>query len=345
MNQEELLLNLEDKMRKHVKPIKIFISLLTTVMCAVCLCSCTGNNPNRITELYFVACTDPWNCVYMNEDKLGSRWQPLLKQDVAVELAHEVEAIPDTVSTEGVCSYVIKINYVEDGVEKHVEKTGYNTFPDNWERVVDLTNKVTQEYTSITDSRELAVIDAEYLRSHKMLDYVSIPRDVNLDDIIEGANITYFTLYDPVALSTPASNVERAVEDYLYDYYDLRSHQIEKIDENPAKSSTEAMKEFAYSRLDDVYWTDDTKYYCGGSYNGEIFTIIRYDCVDLWLADEAKYYDRCGFSGPHCQYQTEYHWEAFASAWDYWDVFVDGSGKFLILTKCEMPDAIAHVVE
>ena len=338
-------------MSKGNKYCKIFISVFAALLCIICLCSCRKKynsifNPDRITEIYFVSFTEPGNTLYMDEDNLGSKWRPLLKKKEALELAHAVEAIPDPVSSEGANSFIIRISYVEDGVEKYVEKNGYNTFPDNWDSVVELTNIVAGDYDHVTNSRELAVIDAEYLRSHNCIsDESIIPEGMTLDEVIEGAHITYLTLYDPTTYEVQSSRVKRVITDYLYDYFDLYSHQIDKLDANPAKSSKEELEEFADSRLDEFAWNDDADYSCYGKYNGLDYKIIRYDMVQTWLAKESEYYDRCVFSGTPCEYQTEIHWEFAAGYYDSWDVFVDGSGRFLILTHCNRPGDIATVVK
>ena len=333
-------------MNKSIKISRLFTFFVAAVMCITCLCSC-GNvfNPDRIVEIYFVSFTGVNNTLYMNAEKLGPKWTPLLEQKEAIELAHEVESIPDPVSAEGEYSYIIRINYVEDGVVKNVEKTGYNTFPDNWDKVIELTNKVGGEYDQVSNSRELAVVDADYVRDHSSgLDESIIPDDMTLDDIIKGAPITYLTLFDPVPIGSYL-HIQDVIVDYLYDYFDLKSHQIEKIDDNPAKSSEDEMKKFAESRLDEVVWDYATEYGCAGKYKGEDFEIIRYDMVQTWLDKQSKYYDKCGFTGPHCQYQTDYQWELEGHAYTQTDVFVDGSGKYLILTNCRKPAVIADVVK
>ena len=83
----------------NIKNGKVFISFLLA-LCITCLCSCDkAFKTNRITEIYFVSCTDDYNTIYLNEKNLASNWKKLLKQEKALELAHEVEKIPDSVST------------------------------------------------------------------------------------------------------------------------------------------------------------------------------------------------------------------------------------------------------
>lgn len=330
------------------KTFKIFTAFFAAVMCILLSCSCSKDisDPDRITEIYFVSFTEGRNNLYMNEERLGdSKWGPLLKQKEAVELAHEVGKIQDAVSKEGERSYMIRIRYVEDGVEKSVEKEGYNTFPDNWDRVIELTNIVAGEYDHVSNSRELAVINAEHIRKYfPFLDESIIPDGMTLDEVIKGAQITYLDLYEPDT-HVIDGGVQEMITDYLYDYLGLRAHQIEKIDEDPAKSSKDEMKEFAYSRFDEVYWEYASEYSCGGSYKGVKYAVIRYDMVQKWLEKESEHYDRCGFTGPNCQYQTEYQWEEQGYAYNYKDVFVDASGKFLILTEPgTKPGDIAAVV-
>lgn len=336
-----------------IKNGKIIVSILL-VVCIACLCSCdkisTGIfNPDRITEFYFVSCTDPYNAFYLNEKKNDVKSVKLLRQDEAVELAHEVEAIPDAESTEGMCSYIIRINYVEGGIEKSVEKTGYNTFPENWDRVIELTNIIRGEYRHVTNSRELAVIDAEYLRSHEFIaDESIIPEGMTLDEIIEGAGINYLTLYEPQ--NRPSVSKERyiaeVITDYLFEYFDLTSHQIYELDENPPKSSADEMKKFAESRLDEVRYISPDGYDCWGTYNGETYVIIRYDMLQAWLEKESERRYQSSFCGSPYQYQATIQVEFSCFSTQTYEVFVDGSGKYIIMTavNCSKPEDMAAVV-
>ena len=330
-------------MRRNTKICNAIISVLAAAMCISCLCSCNLFNSDRIVELYFVSCTTPHNALYLNG---------YYQFDEALELAHEIEAIPDPVSTEGVCSYVIRISYIEDGVSKSAEKTGYNTFPDNWDRIVELINIIPNSSKRISNSRELAVIDADYLAEHNCtrFRYIVMPDDMTWDEILDNVNITYLTLYSPDSYASPDYRVEQIITDYLYDYYDLRSHQIEKLDDNPAKSTADEMKEFAESRFDKIDWDNATEYSCSGSYKGEWYVVVRYDMVQTWLEKESERYEKCGFTGSNCQYQYQIPpWEFGASAVTCSrDVFVDGSGKYLILTDIgdrRKPDNIAVVIK
>ena len=332
----------------NIKNGKVFISILLA-LCITCLCSCDkAFKKDRITEIYFVSCTDAHNAFYMNEEKLGQRWKPLLKQEEALELAHEVEKIPDPVSTEGECSYIIRITYFEDGVEKSVEKNGYDTFPDNWDKIIDLTNIVLGDYYQVTNSKELAVIDAEYLKEHDLMPDESIlPEGMTMDEAIKGADITYLSLYDPMNYYywSADKSVEKAIKDYIFDYYGLKNHQIDRLDDNPPKSSTDEMMKFAESRLDEVNSNYGTEYSCWGTYNGESYQIIRYDMVQSWLADEEESSHRGSFTSSYHQYQVTIQWEFSAFSTTTWNVFVDGSGKFLILTESENPADIIAVVK
>ena len=127
-------------MNNHRIISRFFPVFLAVVMCITCLCSCTVFNPDRIVEYYFVSCTTPNNVLNL---------KGYYQFDEALDLAHEIEAIPDPLSTEGVCSFAIRISYIEDGVEKSVKKTGYNTFPENWDRIVELTNIIPNNSNTI----------------------------------------------------------------------------------------------------------------------------------------------------------------------------------------------------
>ena len=332
----------------NIKNGKVFISFLLA-LCITCLCSCDkAFKTNRIAEIYFVSCTDDYNTIYLNEENLASNWKKLLKQEEALELAHEVEKIPDSVSSEGECSYIIRIKYFEDGIEKSVEKNGYDTFPDNWDKVIELTNIVLGDYHQVTNSKELAVIDAEYLKEHDLMPDESIlPEGMTMDEAIKGANITYLTIYEPkdYAYLYAKRIVGEAIKDYIFDYYGLNNHQIDGLDDNPPKSSRDEMMEFAESRLDEVNLNYCTGYNCWGTYNGETYKIIRYDMVQSWLADEEEYSHQSCFTSSYHQYQVTIQWEFSAFSTTTWNVFVDGSGKFLILTESENPTYIFAVVK
>ena len=333
-------------MKIKSKSLRIVVTILTVVMLVSFACSCSfdDSNPDRITELYFVSFTGMDNTLYMNEVELGDNLKLLMKQKEALEFAHEVEKLQDPSSTEGEPSYIIRIKYVEGGVEKNVKKEGYNTFPDNWDRIIELANTVSGDYKSVSNSRELAVIDAEHIRKYcKFIDESIIPEGMTLDDIVKGKQITYLTLYEPDTYNY--FDVQHMITDYLYDYLGLKDHQIDKLDENPAKSSTDEMTGFAASRLDNVDLNYADEYSCSGSYKGTEYKIVRYDMVQKWLEKEAEHYDRCGFTGLHCQYQTEYEWEVGGYYTTQQDVFVDGSGRFLILTMCDKPGEIADVIK
>ena len=338
--------------KMNTKSGKVFIAFLLA-LAITCLCSCdkVSNRifkTDRITEIYFVSCTDPNNAFYMNEEKLDFRGRRLLKQKEALELAHEVEKIPDSSPVEGECSYIIRIKYIEDGVEKNIEKNGYDTFPENWDDIIDLTNIVSGEYHGqITNSTELAVIDANYFREYNLLpDESIIPEGMSVDDVIKGADITYLTIYDPISHGyTTERRVRKAITDYVFDYYDLKSHQIDGIDGNHPKSSEDEMREFAESRLDEYNSNNCTEYNCWGTYNGESYLIIRYDMVRAWLADEEEKYYRSSFTSSYHQYEVTIKYEVSAFRTSTWNVFVDGSGKFLILTESENPAYIAAVVK
>lgn len=321
------------------KNIQIIITVLAVILCITCFCSCENLfdlNPDGITELYFVSCTTPNNSLYM------SKGFSMQFQKESIELAHEVESIPDPVSAEGVCSYMIRITYVENDVTKQVEKTGYDSFPDNWDKVVELTNTVAGAQR-INNSTELAVVDANYMKKYcHYLNLGVIPDDMTLDDVIKGANITYLTLYEPTVYVDP----QQLIEDYLFDYLDLRSCLIEKLDENPDRSTTAELRAFADSRPGEVVGDTVTEYSCIVSYKDSYFEIVRYDMVQTWLDNQKTVYtgsdhvqniEKCRFIyKPYCQLEIVLPaWEFGASGGsEYKKVFVDRSGKYLIVTDC-----------
>ncbi len=332
------------------------LSIAVAAGSSVCLCSCFKSNQDRITEIYFVACTTSGTEPFYKNENYRSNETANLQMKEALELVHEVEAIPDPVSTDGANSYIIQINYVEDGVEKHVEKTGYNTFPDNWDRVIELTNTIAG-YQFFSDNREVAVIDSDYIDEHFDSVWIAnmIPDDMTLDEIIEAAPITYVTIYG--GPGWPEDNLNNAINNYLYSYFDLWSHQIEELDKNPAESSKDELYEFADSRLHKVDWDNTTDYSCTGTYKGVTYEIVRYDMVQIWLDNQPETLDlgrnypqlveEYCFTGNPLQFDIVLPpKEAFMSKGHiYKNVFVDGSGKFLIITESDKPGEIADVVK
>lgn len=332
--------------------IQIVLLLICSIFAMIICASCSNiGNPDRITDYYFVSCTQgtyKGNTFHIREDSLGKKWKGKLKSPEAKELIQEVSLIPDLPEAGDEPAYIIRISYVEDGIEKTLEKTGYDAFPDNWDGIIDLTNTVLNGYTEVTGNKDILRIDADYLRGHcDDLDESVLADDMSLDDVIANAPITFMTLYDPDKIDV---RVQDVIVDYLYGYYGLRDRQLSAVDNNPEKSTTEEMNAFAEAHLDEVYWDYATSYCCGGTYNGEDYTVIKYDELQNWLSDYDGYWTSQGFETAvdgYLIYRAERRdadGGAYVSDSSERYVFLDPTGKFIILTNCKKPHEIADVL-
>ena len=319
--------------------------LLVSAITMALFSACSSKKGDRIEELYFLSCTEPNNVLSMKEDSLGEKWRSGLKGDAAKALVKEVEAIPEPASADGEPAYVIRLKYQEDGVSKTVEKKGYSAFPDNWDRIVDLLNQVANGYKTLSNSREIAKIDADYLRKNFKVDESVLPDEMTLEDVIREMPITYMTLFEQ---GSPIRLQDLIVE-YLYERYGLYEHQPEKLDEHPKTSSEAEMKAFAQEKLDNVNLEHATSYSCAGTYKGANYTIIRYDEVQTYLNREAEFWTKCGFErvGKEFRYRAELRdADGGAMVTQSKDVpaFVDASGRFIVLAASNRPGEIAEVI-
>ena len=332
-------------MRRSDRFRRLISVLLVSAIIMALFSACSSKKGDRIEELYFLSCTEPNNVLSMKEDSLGEKWRSGLKGDAAKALVKEVETIPEPASADGEPAYVIRLKYQEDGVSKTVEKKGYSAFPDNWDRIVDLLNQVANGYKTLSNSREIAKIDADYLRKNFKVDETVLPDDMTLEDVIREMPITYMTLFEK---GSPIM-IQNLIVDYLFKRYGLYEHQPEKLDEHPKSSSEEEMVEFAQERLDETYYDGTASYACSGKYKGANYTIIRYDEVQKYLDREAEYWTKCGFDyvGKQLRYRAELRdcdgGEMVTNSKDV-AAFVDASGRFIILTESNRPGEIAEVI-
>ena len=307
---------------------------------------CSYKKGDRITNLYFIGCTDYNTVLVMDEESIGSKWRSGLRGEAAKELIREVEALPETAGEEGDPIYIFRLTYVEDGVTKNIERKGYHSFPENWSKLIDLLNQVANGYKTLIKTTDIAIVDAEYLKQYFNIDESVLPDDTSLNEIISEMNITYMTLFEK---GYPDSGIQYKIVDHLYEKYGLFDLQPEKLDENPKTSSEEEMRAFAKERLDEMY--DGTaSYACAGKYKGANYTIIRYDELQAYMDWESGFWTKCGFErvGKNLRYRAELRdadGGAMVTQSEDLLAFVDASGRFIILTDSKRPSDIAEVIQ
>lgn len=332
-------------MRRSDRFRKLISVLLVSAITMALFSACSFKKGDRIEDLYFLSCTEYNNVLKMNEESIGAKWRSGLLGDSAKELVKEVEAIPEPASADGEPIYIIRLKYLQDGVSKTVEKKGYSAFPDNWDRIVDLLNQVANGYKTLSNSREIAKIDADYLRKNFKVDESVLPDDMTLEDVIREMPITYMTLFE----NGSAITIQNLIVEYLFERYGLYEHQPEKLDEHPKSSSEAELRAFAQEKLDEAYLEYGTSYSCAGTYKGANYTIIRYDEVQTYLDKEAEFWTKCGFErvGKEFRYRAELRdADGGAMVTQSKDVpaFVDASGRFIVLAENNRPSEIAEVI-
>ena len=334
-------------MRTKIKT--VCIALIAGLLLSLCGCG-VMSDPDRITRIYFLSATGAGlndNCFSLSEGQYTYARQTLKSED-ALELIKKVNELPDNEGDEADLAYIIELNYIEDGAEKHVKKYGYGSFPDNWEEIVDLVNKATANYAEISDSRDISVIDADYLRSSTFYQNEDeLPDGMTLDDVIRDMPITYKTLCDY------RWNENDIINDYLYDYFGLASNQMTELDEDPPSSSGDDLKAFAGEKLDEIDWDHATSGFIGGTYNGCSYWVFKYDEFRYWY-DEEDYYRDDYFERSIYQRDTSrglvyYVYnnngpEGMYQLYQDRDIYVDSSGRFLIMTDCKVLKDIYAVV-
>lgn len=245
-----------------------------------------------IRFLRFIAATgnkENDNCILISNNyglygkKLSNYRQ--LTSDTAYELIEEVTALPDVYGDESEpFAYYISLDYYDKNKNYvEVDKYGYGGFPDNWIKIVELTNSVAEkEIERLTYSTDIVEINGDLLRKEFGITDEMLPKGVTVDKFAEDTNYTYRDLYESYF------NTQYYVSNYCYDYYDFAQYKITK-DSVAAASDSKALKEYAEPRLDDI--TSESDISIIGKVSGQYFEIVRFDCFDEWktLNDISEY--------------------------------------------------------
>ena len=310
-----------------------------------------GTRVDRITYLYFISCTDWDNSFVMDESSLGEKWKSGLRSPEHKELISAVKALPDAASTDGELAYIIRIKFFEDGEEKILEKSGYDAFPDNWGTIIELLNKTANGYTKAGGSTTISKVDADFVREHGWyLDESVLPKGLTLEDVVRDMPLTYFTMYDPE--NGYGMDLQRAINDYVFNYLDLEPNRVYELKTDPPKSTTAELIEFAASHLDKVYDVSTGKSVMG-EFNGVTYEIVKYDEFQLWYDQYDRFaqdrYKRNLWGGSDgMRYNVEEYGPdngtmMIFSLCRYLDV--DSSGKFIILPETGLYKDIVKVVK
>lgn len=245
-----------------------------------------------IRFLRFIAATgnkENDNCIFISNNygaygkKLSNYRQ--LTSDTAYELIEEVTALPDVYGDESEpFAYYISLDYYgENKNYVEVDKYGYGGFPDNWIKIVELTNSVAEkEIERLTYSTDIVEINGDLLRKEFGITDEMLPKGVTVDKFAEDSNFTYRDLYENYF------NTQYYVSNYCYDYYDFAQYKITK-DSVAAASDSKALKEYAESHLEEI--TSESDISVAGKSNRQFMEIVRFDCFDEWktLNDISEY--------------------------------------------------------
>ena len=306
------------------------------------LCGCVrmlDPDADRIIRIYFLSATGTrtgTNSFTLDEGWITSgNAKAALRSDDALALIQKVKALPDCEEDRTDLAYIIELDYMEKGVADHVKKCGYGSFPDNWEEIVGLVNKSTANYKTVSDSRELVVIDGRLLQKYcSRIAEDDLPSGVTFNDVVREMPVTYKTMCDY------GWDGNKILDEYLYGYYGLAVNQMKELDEHPEPSTYEELKTFVANKLVDVYWENDSTRCLAGSYNGCSYWVIRYDEFQKWYDEEDAY----GKNNFHRQLTPRDHGleyivddyngpEGAYSLLQYRYVYVDSSGKFIVMTN------------
>lgn len=228
--------------------------LSTVILISIMLVGCSSQEDDHIAieSIYFVSATGNkynTNCFFIKgEEGRGinlSDWdEDNLESEEAAELIEEIKNIPDNESNTGDLAYHIILVYSDGDSKQEIEKTGYDKFPDNWEKIVSLTNDILDGAGEISDSTDIVKIDAFHLSGFWFYDGHDLPGQVTVNMLIDGMPITYETLYNP---QTPV-DLKTGINKYLMGYFNLSSRQVKQL--SPCPSTTEELMSFADSKLD-----------------------------------------------------------------------------------------------
>lgn len=320
-------------MRRSVTCLVMILTLIS-----VCLCGCSVST-RKINSLDFISATgnpQATNCLFVSSfdvsfEENGAYDAANLSSEQALNLINEIEAIPDAVNGQGQFAFKIELIYTdEEGKVHEVEKEGYGSFPDNWDTVVDLTNAVTENKAGITKSRDIVSIDRDYLITNYGISDDMLPEKVTIDDLIRDYPITYETLYDPKS----DFDIEKAVYDYTYGYYEMASHRLYEF--MPSASTSAELNAFASHRLDTV--DGEGTSFVTGTCGGYVFEIYKYDEFEAIVANNESMSLVPGDGGVF-----GYHYEDGSETKDL-DIYLDSSNRFVVMTDCKDLNLIYSVI-
>jgi len=234
---------------------------------------------------------------------------------------------------------------MEDGVEKTLERSGYDVFPDNWQDIIDLINKTANGYATAGNGTTISKVDVDFVREHERLylDESVLPEELTLEDLIRDMPITYLTLYDPE--NGWEMSIQREICKYLFDYFDLGPNRVMELNPDPPKSTTDELLSFAKEHMDTVYDSRTGKSVTG-EYNGVTYEIVKYDEFQDWY-DQYDFYAidtykrKLSKNSDGMRYDIEEYGPDNGTMMVfslYRDLYVDASGKFIILAEANRYD-------
>ena len=331
---------------KRLILLKTFICIMfALLLTAGCSSQAKEDDHIAIESLYFVSATgDIYNTYsfFITEDEGRgidfSDWdEDNLESEEATKLIEEIKNIPDNESNTGDLAYHIILVYSDGDSKQEIEKTGYNEFPENWEKIVSLINDLLDGKGEISDSRDIVTIDAEFLKTNCFYDGSNLPLSMSVEDLIDEMPITYEKLFDPQHYCY----LPNEVNNFLYDYCDIGSREIKELD--PIPSSSKELRSFALKKLDDLDQITDIM--AVGKYRGTSFIIFRYDEFESWMneTDERDFQVMSNGSLSYIYQSTEGLEEGMSKS-DTRFIYSDPSQKFLILTGSEDYGIISEVI-
>ena len=304
-------------MEKLLRTCCIFL-VITSILS--CVAGCFRNAAPYITDLYFAAATgnkEHDNVIRISFNSLSGSGM----SSTAEELISEINAISDRMTVGHRKAYTIQMTYIDINNEEHcVEKIGYDSFPSNWETIVDLINELSPK-EKVTASRDIVTVDGEYIAHNFSVNDIDMPSGVSLDDVIKEMDISYETLY------SGNYNVRTEIQRYVfYNYSVAGAYRMTEIDADPPTSTGEELKEYLDAKADSYYMLDDDQIAVRFTYKDYEYVVIRYDRLQMYIDSfdrEVVYEDR-GYL--HFRYiHDDYMYEM--------NMYVDSSGRFVILTN------------
>lgn len=308
----------------------------------------------RITRLNFVPATGYYkvntnlhHCFYIDTEKYWYKYRgytsfmvdndydySLLYSQSALEFIKEVEAIPDnTTEADGPFALKIDMAYKDpDGTSHTIVKRVYGTLPDNWFAIVKLANDLTMQRMEIPTSREITVVDGEYLKQYHRIHEYHYPRGTSLDDIIKELGITYEYLYDETLLfQDDHLSVWELLDRYTFDHLNMKEYSY--FETSPKEPSTpDELKEYAKKHLENI--TSENDVCVAGTVQKYGFQIVRSDCFEKWRKENGYdigspgYYNCVGYLAV----TRDASGDETASV-KYYECYIDPSHKFIIIVS------------